>query len=128
MKNWVFRGAALAAVICASAAGAQSKTLAEDAAAFGARVSVLEPGLSRDGNSVIYLTPGPGRKTVAVAGDLNSGQFHTLASSDGSPESLDWCSFASTTRAVCRFGGLVPWQGMGYAHQPHQQPGRLGRF
>jgi dipeptidyl aminopeptidase/acylaminoacyl peptidase len=94
-----------------SIAPARAADLATDAKAFGARVSVVAPNLSRDGNSVIYLTPGPGRRTVAVAGDLNTGQFRRVVGSDGDPESLDWCSFASTTRAVCRFGGLVPWQG-----------------
>ena len=110
-----FRTALLASAIvlsCGAApAAAQQQTLAEDAKAFGARLSVVSPALSRDGNSVIYLTPGPGRKTVVVAGDLNTGQFHTVTSSDGDPESLDWCDYASSTRVICSFGGLVPWTG-----------------
>lgn len=97
--------------LCMVGPVAAQQTLAADAKAFGARVSVVAPDLSRDGNSVIYLTPGPGRATVAVAGDLNSGQFRTVTRTDGNPESLDWCNFVSTTRGVCRFGGLVPWQG-----------------
>lgn len=96
---------------CAAAPAAAQQTLAADAKAFGARLSVIAPNLSRDGNSVIYLTPGPGRKTVAVVGDLNSGQFHTVTSSDGDPESLYWCDYASSSRVVCSFGGLVPWTG-----------------
>ena len=110
-----FRTALLASAIglscVASPAVAQQHSLAEDAKAFGARVSVTAASLSRDGNSVIYLTPGPGRTTVAVAGDLNTGQFHTVTRTDGKPESLDWCGFASSKRAVCQFGGLIPWQG-----------------
>jgi dipeptidyl aminopeptidase/acylaminoacyl peptidase len=108
------RGLLLASAIglsCVAAPAGAQQTLAADAKAFGARVSVVNPDLSRDGNSVIYLTPGPGRSTVAVAGDLTTGQFHTVTRTDGKPESLDWCAFASTKRAVCRFGGLVPWQG-----------------
>lgn len=94
------------------AAPVAAADLATDAKAFGARLSVAAPGLSLDGNSVMYLTPGPGRTTVAVAGDLNTGQFHTVTRTDGKPESLDWCNFTSSSkRAVCRFGGLVPWQG-----------------
>ena len=94
------------------AAPVAAADLATDAKAFGARLSVAAPGLSLDGNSVMYLTPGPGRITVAVAGDLNTGQFHTVTRTDGKPESLDWCNFTSSSkRAVCRFGGLVPWQG-----------------
>jgi hypothetical protein len=108
------RGLLLASAIgslCLAAPVAAQQTLAADAKAFGARRSVSAPDLSRDGASVIYLTPGPGRKTVAVVGDLTSGQFRIVTRTDGNPESLDWCSFASSTRAVCRFGGLVPWQG-----------------
>lgn len=95
---------------CAPAV-AQQHTLAEDAKAFGARLSVINPDLSRDGNSVVYVTPAAGRSSAAVIGDLSSGQFHTLVRADGNPETLDWCSFASATRAICRFGGLVAWQG-----------------
>ena len=108
------RTALLASAIvlsCAAAPAAAQQTLAADAKAFGARVSVVAPALSRDGNSVVYLTPGPGRKTVAVIGDLNSGQFRTVTSSDGDPESLYWCEYASSARLVCSFGGLVPWTG-----------------
>src|SRR6185295_2131363 len=102
---------AIGSLCLAAPAGAQQHTLAEDAKAFGARLSVINPDLSRDGNSVVYVTPAAGRSSAAVIGDLNSGQFHTLVRSDGNPETLDWCSFASASRAICRFGGLVPWQG-----------------
>src|SRR4051794_6038962 len=90
---------------------AAAADLASDAKAFGARESVSSPDLSTDGSSVIYLTPGPGRKDVAVVGNLDTGQFHTVVSADGQPESLTWCHFGSASRAVCRFGGFVPWQG-----------------
>jgi dipeptidyl aminopeptidase/acylaminoacyl peptidase len=93
------------------AAPASAADLATDAKAFGARESVTSPHLSPDGSSVIYLTPGPGRKTVAVIGNLGTGQFHSMVTTDGQPESLSWCHFASGARAVCRFGGFVPWQG-----------------
>ena len=108
-----FRTALLASAIglCAVAPATAQQSLEADAKAFGARPSVTAAGLSRDGNSVIYLTPGPGRSTAAVIGDLSSGQFHTLVRTDGKPESLDWCTFASSSRTICRFGGLVPWQG-----------------
>ena len=96
---------------CAAPAMAQQHTLPEDAKAFGAREAVDSPDLSPDGSSVIYLTPGPGRKTGAVVGNLDTGQFRTMATSEGRPESLDWCHFASATRAVCSFSGLVRWQG-----------------
>jgi dipeptidyl aminopeptidase/acylaminoacyl peptidase len=111
VEIWLFRGVAVAALMCASMAGAQSRTLAEDAAAFGAREAVSAPDLSPDGSTILYLTPGPGRKTVAVVGNLATGQFNKTLSTDGSPESLQWCHYASQTRAVCRFAGFVRWTG-----------------
>jgi len=30
-----------------------------------------------------------------------------MMTTDGRPESLEWCNFAAQTRAVCRFGGLI---------------------
>jgi dipeptidyl aminopeptidase/acylaminoacyl peptidase len=85
-----------------SAVPAASADLATDAKAFGARDAVLDPDLSADGSSVIYITPGPGRLSVAVTGNLDSGQFSKAASSDGNPEILRWCKFASATRSVCQ--------------------------
>jgi len=111
VEIWLFRGVAVAALMCASMAGAQTRTLAEDAAAFGAREAVNAPDLSPDGSTILYLTPGPGRKTVAVVGNLATGQFNKTLSTDGSPESLQWCHYASQTRAVCRFAGFVRWTG-----------------
>jgi dipeptidyl aminopeptidase/acylaminoacyl peptidase len=114
VKSLLFRGVALVTLCYSAATAAQSThTLAEDAAAFGAREAVDAPDLSPDASSIIYLTPGPGRKTAAVVGDLNSAQFHTMVSSDGDPESLTWCHFAGESRAVCRFGALVESQSIG---------------
>jgi dipeptidyl aminopeptidase/acylaminoacyl peptidase len=87
--------------------------LEADAKAFGAREAVVAPDLSADGSSVVYLTPGPGRKTIAVVGNLNTGQFQTMVSSDGEPESLAWCHFAGQRRAVCRFSALVESKTLG---------------
>jgi dipeptidyl aminopeptidase/acylaminoacyl peptidase len=89
------------------AAPASGAELAVDAKAFGARPSVSSPVLSASAARVSYLTPGPGPKTVAVVGDLSTGKFSTLVSSDGQPESLQWCHFVGEARTVCRFGGLV---------------------
>jgi dipeptidyl aminopeptidase/acylaminoacyl peptidase len=48
---------------------------------------------------------------VAVVGNLTTGQFNKTLSTDGSPESLQWCHYASQSRAVCRFAGFVRWTG-----------------
>ena len=66
MKALLFRSVAVAALCYSTAAVAQTThTLAEDAAAFGARERVVAARLSPDGASVMYLTPGPGAKTFA---------------------------------------------------------------
>lgn len=107
-------GACLAAFALAAAAAAQSpNSLAADAALFGAREAAFSASLSPDGSRVLYLTPGPGRQTIALSGDLSTGQFSRVVGSDGDPESLSWCHFASTARVVCRFGGLVHSKSIG---------------
>jgi len=113
----MLRTALLASAIVLSCvagqAAAQQQTLAADAKAFGVREAVNQPDLSADGNTIMYLTPGPGRRTVAVVGNLSTGQFTNMVSSDGSPESLNWCHFAGQSRAVCRFGALVKSSSLG---------------
>ena len=81
-------------------------SLADDAKAFGAREAVIEPDLSADGSSVVYATPGPGRKSVAVVGNLDTGKFTQMTTSDGNPDALRWCKFVSVSRSVCRISGL----------------------
>ena len=106
-------GAAAAALSSVAAHAQAPGSLAADAAAFGARQSVNGPDLSADGSNILYLTPGPGRSTVAVIGDMVAGKFTTLVSTDGEPESLQWCKFASAKRAVCQFGALVESKSIG---------------
>lgn len=116
MPRWSLVGFSFAMLSTASSLHAQApsqQSLLADAAAFGARQSVTAPDLSPDGSSVLYLTPGPGKRTVAVLGNLASGKFTTVVSTDGEPESLRWCGFASTQRAVCSFGGLVESKSIG---------------
>ena len=99
-----------AAVVPAAVAVAQPSSLAADAAAFGARQAVQGPDLSADGTSVLYLTPGPGPRTVAVISNLVNGQTQISLSADGQPEKLRWCNFVSNTRMVCRFTGVIDQQ------------------
>lgn len=99
---------ACAGLFVASPVVAQDAGLAADAKAFGARDAVVSrPDLSADGSSVVYITPGPGRSSVAVVGNLDTGQFSRIASSDGNPEDLRWCKFVSPSRSVCRVTGTV---------------------
>jgi dipeptidyl aminopeptidase/acylaminoacyl peptidase len=108
VKRLIFCSVASAALCCSAAAVAQAAhTLAEDAAAFGARERVVAARLSPDGSSVLYLTPGPGAKTFAVISNLETGKSSVVASSDGNPESLRWCNYSAPTRTVCRINANV---------------------
>lgn len=106
--------AGVAAISVAGAAFALAPaSLSDDAAAFGARDAVDQPYLSPDGSKLLYLTPAGGKKTAALIADLDSGQFTTAVSTDGEPESLDWCQFASMKRLVCSFSGRTESKSIG---------------
>jgi dipeptidyl aminopeptidase/acylaminoacyl peptidase len=108
VKALLFRSVAVAALCYSAAADAQTThALAEDAAAFGAREAVVGAGLSPDGSSVMYLTPGPGPKTYAVISNLQTGRSGTVVSTDGNPESLQWCKYSGPQRVVCSIAGNV---------------------
>lgn len=107
VKSWLFAGAAGIAAISVGAQAQTTHTLADDAAAFGARPAVSMPSLSPDGSSVLYITPGPGPKTFAVISNLETGKSTVVTSADGNPEILRWCNYSSPTRAVCRISALT---------------------
>src|SRR5438270_11633180 len=85
--------------LLAAAQPLRAADLASDAKAFGARDAVIAPDLSADGSQVVYTTPATGRKSVVVKGNLDTGQFSTVASSDGEPEFRRWSTFVSSNRA-----------------------------
>ena len=115
MKALLFRSVAVAALLSAAGVAAAQAThsLAEDAAAFGARPAVSGVNLSPDGHHVLYLTPGPGPKTYAVISDLASGTSNVVVSTDGKPEGLSWCGYSvARPRRVfglrdCRHHGMA---------------------
>ncbi|MES2135598.1 MAG: hypothetical protein V4502_00885 [Pseudomonadota bacterium] len=98
--------AAAASLSCVAQPAFAQDSLAADAKAFGAREAVLRPDLSADGSSVVYVTPGQGRTSVAVVGNLDTGKFAQVAGSPGGKMTLRWCNFVSASRAVCRITGL----------------------
>jgi acetyl esterase/lipase len=103
MIRYLLPGLALALSSAAPAADPPAKA----AAMFGVRESVSHIALSPDGQRIVYITPGPGRESVATVGDLATGARKAVAASTGKPESLQWCEFASNTRLVCRFSAIV---------------------
>ena len=100
-------GVAVAALLAGHGAFAASAPLADDASQFGAREAAGQVALSPSGNKIVMLVAGPGRTTAAKVFDLQTGAATTAVASNGSPESLYWCKFASDTQLVCQYGGNV---------------------
>ena len=98
---------ACAGLFASASAFAQDSSLIADAKAFGARESVVEPRLSPDGTTVMYITPGPGAKTYAAISNLATGKTSVFANADGNPDILRWCDYSAPDRAVCRVTGAV---------------------
>ncbi|MBP7370500.1 MAG: S9 family peptidase [Arenimonas sp.] len=77
-------------------------------ALFGVRETVQQIDLSPDGNRVVYISPGPGRTTIALVAEVGSTAEPQVAiASNGKPESLTWCKFVSNTRLICQFYGIA---------------------
>ena len=106
MRSRVSLLASAIGLLCIAQSAAAQNSLAADAKAFGAREAVEAPDLSADGSSIVYITPGVGRKSVAVVGNLDTGKFTQMAASNGGSDTLRWCDFVSAARAVCRITGL----------------------
>lgn len=81
-------------------------------ALFGVRETVQQIDISLDGKQVVYVTPGPGRTSAAYVADLTGGEPQLVYWSNGSPNRLDWCKFASNNRLVCRVVGEVEVAGV----------------
>ena len=87
-------------------------TIAEDARQFGTRQSVWSFDLSPSGSRIVFLSAGPGRSTLAKVLDVATGREKTMVASQGNPESLDWCEFASDAQLICSYGGEAEINGM----------------
>ena len=110
MRNlFLLTGAALLAAFTPAAAAEYS--LADDARAFGARERVRSVDISPSGSKVLFIAAGPGRLSLLQHVDVATSASKTVVASDGSPESLYWCSFGSDTQLVCKYGGNVEMEG-----------------
>lgn len=77
-------------------------------ALFGVRETVQQIDLSPDGNRVVYISPGPGRTSLALVADLASKAEPQVAiASNGKPEKLTWCKFVSNSRLICQIYGIA---------------------
>ena len=86
---------------------AQSHSLAEDAAAFGARESVWAADISPDGRSIVFLAPSANGASAALTANLATHQVKPFLSSGSATEKLSWCSFVTSERLICRYGRIV---------------------
>ena len=101
----------VAALMAATSLTAAPAPLAEDAKLFGTRPAAAQIAISPSGDKVVMLVAGPGRSTAAKVFDLRSGAETTPVVSQGNPESLDWCQFATDVQLVCKYSGNLPVDG-----------------
>jgi dipeptidyl aminopeptidase/acylaminoacyl peptidase len=97
--------AAAALFVGIQAQAQQVHSLADDAAAFGARDGVRAMAVSPDGSKLVYVAPIKDRWSSVMLVDLASGADKPILVSNGAPEVLRWCNFAGNDRLVCRFTG-----------------------
>lgn len=79
---------------------------------FGVRETVQQIDISLDGQQVVYVTPTTGRASAAYVADLAGGETQLVYSSNGSPDRLSWCKFASNSRLVCQVTGEIDVAGV----------------
>ena len=95
----------------AAAALAADPSLAADARAFGTREATQLMDISPSGRSLLEIVSGPGRSSLLRIVDPSTGAAKPILKSDGSPESLYWCSFATDTQLICKYGAHFKLQG-----------------
>lgn len=103
------RALVLGALLFASFVSRADEQKAFDAAAaFGARQSVTDLSLSPDGTHVAYITPMSGQGGAIYTLGLAKGSVpKSVVSSNGKPDRLGKCDWASNERLVCGVYGVV---------------------
>ncbi|MBV9882610.1 MAG: S9 family peptidase, partial [Sphingomonadaceae bacterium] len=112
MNKLILSLAAMAAVPAAAQTPAAQTSAAQPAAdaaqLYGVRANVEGIDLSPDGRHVVFLQPASGRRTVAYLAEVGSTAAPSvIVSSDGNPERLRRCQFATDTRLICTVSGMV---------------------
>ena len=95
------------ALLAGVSAIAQAEVMPIDQAArlFGAREDAWGADLSPSGRKIAYLAAGPGSQSMLRVHDLDTGRTSSILASNGRPESLDACEFATETQLICRYSG-----------------------
>src|SRR3546814_6778452 len=78
-----------------AASGVHAQAADNKAELFGQRASLQDVDISPDGQSIVYVAPGPGRQTVAYIAPLEGGTPQPILSSDANPQMLSWRSFVT---------------------------------
>jgi dipeptidyl aminopeptidase/acylaminoacyl peptidase len=97
--------------LSAVAQPARAGDLASDAKAFGARDTIQSMDISPSGKQLVAVVSGWGRKTVVKMVDAATKVAHGIIVSEGSPEAVHWCKFASETQLICKYGGYTKLEG-----------------
>lgn len=104
MRSFFITVACGLALVC-EPASAEIMTLDSAAKLFGSRETGWAAKLSPSGKQMLLLAAGAGAKTELDLHDFATRETSTLLLSPGTPETLEWCDFATETRIVCEFGG-----------------------
>ncbi len=103
--------AALAAAAFSMPVAAEE--LAETAAKFGARQSVLSPALSPSGDKLLYVQPGTSsEETIYVVDLVNGGEPKPIITTNEAQARLNECTWATEERIVCQIFGFQETGGM----------------
>ncbi len=93
-------------VIAIAPSAVIGQTLAEDAAKFGARQSVLSPSISPSGNQLLYIQPGvQAEETIFVVDLKGLAAPNPIILMNEAQARLNECSWANEERIVCSIFG-----------------------
>jgi len=84
----------------------QPQTLADPAAAFGARESVQSIALSPDGRTIAYVAPTTGQGSALYLAPVDGGQASRAVIHSGNSRQINGCDFVSNQRLVCELYGM----------------------
>lgn len=86
--------------------------LDEAAKLFGVRQGAMAADLSPLGDKVVYLSSAGGTRTIVKLLDLGTYKERNVIASEGTPESLEWCEFATESWLVCRYAGNTRYENL----------------
>ncbi|MCA1198359.1 S9 family peptidase [Sphingomonas sp. R647] len=94
-----------ALAVAAAPAAAQGFDAAK---AFGARESIAQVSLSPDGTRIVYVSPHAGRGSAIYVAKLDgSAPPVRVGVTDGKPDRVGYCRWASNTRLLCSTWGII---------------------